>query len=156
MILLNAITILYTFAVHLARRPRVSRMARTGPNRQAACTRRCVGALPLAIIVSVETPLVGIEHMTRETTRARNRPSRTDTGRPTRMTKAEAQAFKARWALVNAAERKEMRTTPTALKLRQLSTLMDAATSLGWVEDLAAGEAEVRQRWNQLRRLERG
>jgi hypothetical protein len=69
-----------------------------------------------------------------------------------RMTPAEARAWKARWELVNDAEREELRATPLALKLKQLGTLMTWARQLRWTEALAAEEDVVRQRWIRLRK----
>ena len=69
-----------------------------------------------------------------------------------RITSAEARAFRARWGVVNAAEREELRTTSVADKLRQLSALMASVKELGWTETLAAEEPEVRDRWKRLRR----
>jgi hypothetical protein len=72
-----------------------------------------------------------------------------------RMSKAEAQAYVARWNLVNEAEREELRTTPMEVKFRQFESLMRMAIALGWTESPAAEEAEVaavRERWNRLRR----
>lgn len=69
-----------------------------------------------------------------------------------RLNPTEARAFRARWALVNAAEREELQATPPAVKLRQLAALMASVAQLGWTEALAAEEAEVRERWNRLRR----
>ncbi len=71
------------------------------------------------------------------------------------ITKAVARAFKARWEAVNAAERQELRATPMTAKLRQLAALMGSAEELGWTDALAAEEAEVRDRWNRLRRARR-
>lgn len=68
-----------------------------------------------------------------------------------RITKAEAQAFKGRWEAVNAAERAELRTISVTQKFRQLAALMASVEELGWTEALASEEAEVRNRWNQLR-----
>lgn len=70
-----------------------------------------------------------------------------------RMTKAEARAWKARWEAVNAAEREELRRTPMAHKFRQLAALMASVRDFGWTEALATEEGEVRERWNQLRRI---
>lgn len=70
-----------------------------------------------------------------------------------RITQAEAQAFRARWEAVNAAERKELRATSMVHKLRQLAALMASVKPLGWTTALAAEEAEVRDRWNQLRKI---
>lgn len=70
-----------------------------------------------------------------------------------RITKAEARAFRERWEAINAAEQEELRTTSVAHKLRQLAALMASAEGLGWTEALTAEENEVRDRWNQLRRI---
>ncbi len=67
------------------------------------------------------------------------------------MTKREAKAWKARWERVNAFEREELRATPMATKFRQLSTLMNSARALGWLEGTAAEDAEVRRRFRRLR-----
>lgn len=72
-----------------------------------------------------------------------------------RISQAEARSFKARWELVNAAEREELRATPVAHKLRQLAALMASAEIMGHTEDLATEEAEIRDRWNLLRRAHR-
>jgi hypothetical protein len=69
------------------------------------------------------------------------------------MTKAEARAFKARWRAVNAAEVEELRRTPAIHKLQQLAALMASVERFGWTQALAAGEAEVRERWCQLKRV---
>lgn len=68
------------------------------------------------------------------------------------MTRAEAQAFRARWQLVNDAEREELRATPMAVKARQLGTLMGWAGQLGWTESRAAEEQVIRERWQRLRK----
>lgn len=70
-----------------------------------------------------------------------------------RIAKAEAREFRRRWHLVNAAEREELRTTPLTRKLRQTAALMASIGQLGWTEQLASEEAEVRERWNRLRRV---
>ena len=67
------------------------------------------------------------------------------------MTKEEALAWKARWELVNAAEREELRKTPIARKLRQLEVMGSAVHELGWSEKLAEEEAVVRDLWVRLR-----
>lgn len=72
-----------------------------------------------------------------------------------RITQAEAKAFRARWAAVNAAEREELRATSMVHKLRQLASLMASVKSLGWTTALETEEAEVRDRWNQLRKISR-
>jgi hypothetical protein len=69
-----------------------------------------------------------------------------------RMTPAEARAFVARWQLANAAEIEELRATPPDVKLQQLAALMASAGLMGWRTDLAAEDAEVRERWAKLRK----
>ena len=69
-----------------------------------------------------------------------------------KMTKAEAEAWKKRWRLVNELEVQELRSTSMDLKVRQLGTLMRLAFHLGWVDKLAAEEQEVRSRWQRLRK----
>jgi hypothetical protein len=67
------------------------------------------------------------------------------------LSRKEAQAFRRRWEMVNAAERAELRATPLDDKLRQLAALMASVQALGWTDVLAREEAEVRIRWNRLR-----
>jgi hypothetical protein len=67
------------------------------------------------------------------------------------LSRKEAQEFRRRWALVNAAEQAELRTTPLERKLRQLATLMAVVQPAGWTDVLKAEDAEVRARWNRLR-----
>jgi hypothetical protein len=62
--------------------------------------------------------------------------------------------FKKRWAMVNAAELRELRATPLREKARQTAALMESAKRLGWIEMLDAQEEEVRDRWNALRKAE--
>jgi transcriptional regulator with XRE-family HTH domain len=69
-----------------------------------------------------------------------------------RLIRAEAQAFKRRWEMVNAAEREELRSTKMALKFRQVAALLTSAGKLGWTGGLAAEEDLVRERWVRLRR----
>jgi hypothetical protein len=71
------------------------------------------------------------------------------------MTKAEAKAWKARWQLVSEYEKEELRRAPPELRLKQFSTLMGWARQLGWCDALREGEAEVRERWANLRRAYR-
>ena len=73
-------------------------------------------------------------------------------GRRLRITKAQALAYWTRWQTVNAAERVELQATPIAHKLRQLAALMASVKKLGWTESLAGEEAQVRDRWNRLRK----
>jgi hypothetical protein len=69
------------------------------------------------------------------------------------MTKAEGRAFKLRWRRVNRFEEEELRQSSLDLKLRQLAALMASVKPLGWTEALAEGEAEVRDRWQRLRKV---
>lgn len=69
-----------------------------------------------------------------------------------RITKAEARAFRRRWKAANAAEIEELRSTPISQKFRQLAALMASAKQLGWTKTLEKEEADVRDRWNRLRR----
>lgn len=69
-----------------------------------------------------------------------------------RMTKSEARAYRARWEMVNRAEREELCSTPMDQKAKQLAALMGSVEALGWRESLMSDEAEVRERWNELRR----
>jgi len=73
----------------------------------------------------------------------------------TKMTKADAAAFSARWKIVNDAERMELRATTMRRKFRQLAALMASVDKFGWVEPLAQEESEVRVRWNRLRKAPR-
>jgi hypothetical protein len=70
----------------------------------------------------------------------------------TKMTKAAAAAFSARWKIVNDAERVELRATTMGRKFRQLVALMASVNKFGWVEPLAQEESGVRMRWNRLRK----
>ena len=73
-----------------------------------------------------------------------------------RMTRTEGSAFRARWAVVNAAEVAELRATSRETKMHQLIALMSSAKQMGWDESPAAEEADVRKRWMKLRRAARG
>lgn len=68
------------------------------------------------------------------------------------ISRGEAQGFKRRWEAVNAAERRELATTPLADKFHQVAALLTSAQKLGWTEDLAAEENLVRERWARLHR----
>lgn len=68
------------------------------------------------------------------------------------ISKGEAQAFKRRWETVNAAERRELASTPLADKFHQVATLLTSAREFGWTETSAAEENMVRERWARLRR----
>jgi putative transcriptional regulator len=69
-----------------------------------------------------------------------------------RLTRGEAQAFKRRWEVVDAAEKEELASTPVSQKFGQLAALLASAGQLGWTEALAAEEELVRERWARLRR----
>ncbi len=71
---------------------------------------------------------------------------------PSRITEAEAVAFKKRWELVNAFEKKGLRSLSANEKLVQLATLMALAKELGWTEALEREASKVRNRWNKLRK----
>ena len=68
------------------------------------------------------------------------------------ISKAEAEAFRTRWALVNARQRDLLRQMSLEEKLRQVAILMASAKALGWEHKLAEGDAEVRDRWARLRK----
>ncbi len=67
------------------------------------------------------------------------------------LTREQAQAFRARWRRVNAAEIEELRQTPPEIKLAQLESLLRSVDALGWTRGLEAEEQEVRRRWQRLR-----
>jgi predicted ArsR family transcriptional regulator len=71
-----------------------------------------------------------------------------------RITREEGRAFRKRWEAVNAAEREELRAMSGEEKLRQLAALMASRDLFDWTEEMRE-EAEVRQRWNRLRRAYR-
>lgn len=70
-----------------------------------------------------------------------------------KMTKEEAQAFKKRWELVNAAEREELASTPMMLKFRQFAVLLASAGQFAWTKEMEEAEKQVRERWARLRRV---
>ena len=72
------------------------------------------------------------------------------------LTKAEAEAYRLRWQLVNDAEREELRNTSDEQKFRQLAVLMASCDALGWTEQLAQEEEDVRALWIRLRKIYRG
>lgn len=72
------------------------------------------------------------------------------------LSRKDAQAFRARWEMVNAAEQAELRATSLRQKLYQLAALMASVPSLGWSEALGQEETEVRARWNRLRAMAHG
>jgi hypothetical protein len=68
------------------------------------------------------------------------------------ITKEKMQAYLSRWKIVNTAEREELLNTSMEQKLRQLNSLLSSVKQMGWEDSLAKGEAEVRERWNRLRK----
>jgi hypothetical protein len=58
--------------------------------------------------------------------------------------------------MVNDFEREELQKVPLRVKFRQLAALMASVDRFGWREALGEGEAEVRERWQRLRRAYRG
>jgi hypothetical protein len=72
------------------------------------------------------------------------------------MSKEEAQAFRARWQLVNAREIEELRNTSLDVKWQQFNTLLRWVDQFGWGSELAKDEGLVRERWARLRREFRG
>lgn len=70
-----------------------------------------------------------------------------------RLTRGEAQSFRKRWEMVNAAEREELASTPVSQKFRQVAGLLISARKLGWTEALEAEEDQVRERWAKLREM---
>ncbi len=68
------------------------------------------------------------------------------------MTKAEAKAFRERWQAVNEFTDEEIRNTPAARKLQQLSSLYNFAVSMNWLDKLGLDEEQVWIRWQELRR----
>jgi hypothetical protein len=69
-----------------------------------------------------------------------------------RITREEARAFRRRWEAVNAAEREELRAMSMEDKLRQLAALMASRELFSWTDEMRDEEAEVRERWNRLRK----
>jgi hypothetical protein len=70
-----------------------------------------------------------------------------------RLKRSEVQAFRRRWKFVNAAEREELCNTSVDEKLEQLIMLMASAKELGWTIVLEGEINEVRDRWNELRKV---
>ena len=69
------------------------------------------------------------------------------------ITKSEAMAFKQRWEIVNAFEKKELCNTCMDEKIEQLNILMTSAKEVGWTKTMEAEVNKVRDRWNRLRRV---
>jgi hypothetical protein len=68
------------------------------------------------------------------------------------MTRAEVQAWQARWQLVNRAQCEELRGRSVDQKFHQLAALMASARALSWTLTREAETAEVRRRWAKLRK----
>lgn len=68
-----------------------------------------------------------------------------------KISKGEARAAKKRWENVNAAEIRELRRTPSSIKIIQLAALMASVKSMGWNSSLADEESEARARWLRLK-----
>lgn len=92
-----------------------------------------------------------VTHSRAATIRLRRAPA-TDAGVAAKLTTADARLFKRRWALVNAAERDELRRTSLDRRLQQLAALMASARAVGGTHARAADERAVRRRWAVLRR----
>jgi hypothetical protein len=72
--------------------------------------------------------------------------------RPTRpITKDELRAWESRWAVVRDRDLEALRHRSPEDDMRALATMMAAAKSFGWVEDLSRDEADVRERWRVLK-----
>jgi len=70
------------------------------------------------------------------------------------MTRDEARAWKRNWDLLREREVAALQTTPLALKLQQMSSLLQAALALGWAErtpEEAIAIEVVRDRWIRLK-----
>lgn len=70
-----------------------------------------------------------------------------------RITRLEAQAFRKCWKTVNVFEKEELCNTSMDEKFGQLIMLMTSAKELGWTKALEGEANEVRDRWNELRRV---
>jgi exopolyphosphatase/pppGpp-phosphohydrolase len=68
------------------------------------------------------------------------------------MTKAQARAYVDRWRLVNQHEIRELRAMTLEEKLRVAAQLHEVGKHIGWNGHRERGVAEVRQRWQRLRR----
>jgi hypothetical protein len=75
---------------------------------------------------------------------------------PGEMTKEAVKAWKAGLERANEAEVQQLRETAPTEKLLQLDRLMTFADELGWNAKRADEDAEVRRRWQALKRLARG
>ncbi len=71
--------------------------------------------------------------------------------KPVRISKEEAQDYKRRWELANAAEIEELRSMTPTEKFHQLVALMASVDDAGWREALQEEEAEVRARWIRIK-----
>jgi hypothetical protein len=69
-----------------------------------------------------------------------------------RFTRAAGKAYLLRWRKVTEMNRALRAATSDEDRLRDLATLMASVRGMGWEHDLEEGDAEVRERWNRLRR----
>jgi hypothetical protein len=67
------------------------------------------------------------------------------------LTREEAIRFQERWRLVNARTAQEIRDTSPEEKLKETAMMFEAAHALGWIDKLAEGEEEARERWILLK-----
>ena len=67
------------------------------------------------------------------------------------ITPEEARAYIERWELVREEEDRQLRSTPLAVKFRQLEALMESRHLLGPDPNRAAEVQVVRERWARLR-----
>jgi hypothetical protein len=74
----------------------------------------------------------------------------------TRITKAEARAFRKRWATVNSEQIKQLRRMSIGQKLAQLNALFEWGKYFDGGKPRANKADAVRRRWAQLRRICRG
>ena len=66
-------------------------------------------------------------------------------------TKAELEAWRARWEAVNRFEIEELRRTPAAIKVRQAAAVLLSTRALGWDKALSKDDQAVWDLWNRLR-----
>ena len=71
---------------------------------------------------------------------------------PGQLLKETAVEYRRRWQAAHEAEIEEIRQTPLATKLRQLSVLVESGNLFATESDFALQDAEVLDRWNRIRR----
>ena len=67
------------------------------------------------------------------------------------ITPKEAREYLQRWQAVNAAELEELNRMTPDEKLLATAQLMEFARAMGWFEELAQEEAQVRETWRRIR-----